>query len=291
MSKKIDPVEPPCPRVLVINESDPTGMAGIQGDVKTTMALGGYATTAITSLTAPSMTNILSADDVDPNFIKQQMYLAMDGVKTDAIKLGFLENEAAINAVADVLDDIRDQNIPVVVDPSIMSRSGKVLVDDLAIAAWKRRLYIHAKILTPNLEESQLLGVMTIEDIDDMRQAAGMMRSLGVENIVLKGGPVNDDKELYFVVTENEERTYERARLDTPHTLGAGSAFSSALAVNLARDKEDIFGAVEHSLDFLNQSILHSTGFGYEAGPVNHVFDISQHSSVFHPEDIKIYKT
>lgn len=281
--------EETCKRVLIVAESDPSGGAGIQGDIKTVLALGGFAATAITSLASNHEQGNLTSICVSPSFIKDQMHEAMNGAAVDSIKVGFLESEDAINAVADVLDERRARDIPVVIDPSILSRSGKTLTDDKAIAAWKRRLYIHAKILTPNTKEAELLGVMKIADIDDMRHAADMMRTLGVENVVLKGGQAESGKELYFVASDHEERIYQRPTLVTPHTLGAGGAFSAALAVNLAK-RMDIFDAVEHALDFMHQAILNSTGFGQAAGPINHAFDIQRRPSVFHPEEIKIYK-
>lgn len=272
-----------CNRVLVIAESDPHGAAGIQGDVKTILALGGYATSVISCLAA-----VHGGNAIEPSSVGMQMRTVLSYANTDAIKIGYIDNEDAINAVADVLDGNAGK-IPVVIDPSIVSREGTSLVDDRTIAAWKRRLYIHAKILTPNLREAELLGVMRIHDVDDMRHAADMMRTLGVENVVLKSGRVDLGSELYFIATPTEERIYQRPTIETPHTLGAGSAFSSALALNIAK-RMDVFDAVEHALDFLHQAILHSTGFGEKAGSINHAFDIQQRPSIFHPEAIKVYK-
>ena len=199
---------------------------------------------------------------------------------------GSLPDEKTINTVADVLDQYK--GIPVVVDPSFISREGKMMVNYACIATLKRRLYIHAEILTPNLKEAEILGGMNINDIDDIRHATSMMRTLGVENVVLKGGLVENENELYFIATENEERIYERPRIQTTHTLGAGSTFSAALAVSLAQ-KMDIFKAVEHALDFLHQSILNAAGWGAATGPVNQGFYIEKQKLSFHPEIIKIH--
>lgn len=275
-------------RVLVIAESDSCGAAGIQGDVKTVLALGGYAMTAITALTAHGAGDILSINNITPSFVGDQIRAAIKDVGADSIKVGFLQNEAIINVVSDVLREIKN-NVPIIVDPSLISRSGKTLMDNNAISALKRKLYIQTTILTPNLKEVEILGAMRIADIDDMRRAAEMMRTLGVKNIVLKGGQVESHKELYFVATPTGERIYQRPTVKTPHTLGAGGAFSSALALNMARNM-DVFDATEHALDFMHQAIVHSTGFGHAGGPVNHAFHIQQRSQVFHPEEIKIYK-
>jgi hydroxymethylpyrimidine/phosphomethylpyrimidine kinase len=276
-------------RVLVVAESDATGSGGIQGDTKTILALGGYAMSALTALTAQDAHDLIQITDVAPEFVSLQMRAALETVSADAIKIGFIQNEDTINAVADVLDEFAPKKIPIVMDPSIIARSGDILVGESAIAAWKRRLYIHAKILTPNLREAELLGAMNIKDIDDMRHAADMMRTLGVENVILKGGRAMNDSELYFIATSDEERIYERQTLDTPHTLGAGSAFSSALALNLAKG-QDIFTATENALDFVNQAIAHSGGFGSKAGSINHAFDIQTRPSVFRPEEIRVFR-
>jgi hydroxymethylpyrimidine/phosphomethylpyrimidine kinase len=280
--------DPSIKRILVVAESDPTGASGIQGDVKTALALGGYAATAITYMASVDHENV-KPPPVAPAYIAEQMRTAMACSMPDSIKIGYLDSEEAINAVSDVLDDIRSKNIPVVVDPSIIGRSGRVLVDDKAIAAWKRRLYIHAKVLTPNLREAELLGIMKIQDIDDMRHGADMMRSLGVESVVLKGGQAEIGKELYFVSANDEERIYQRETIKTRHTLGAGAAFSTAIAVHLSHGL-GVLDSTERALDFVHQAIVHSGGFGDESGAINHAFDIQSRPSIFHPEDIKIYK-
>ncbi len=275
--------------LLLVDESDPSGAEGIQGDIKTIQALGEYAFTAITSMALPRDKKFVpGSTTIEPRIIGRQMRSFLPSVDIDAIKIGYIESEDAINVIADVLDEYCDKNVPVIIDPSIVSRGGQVLVDDDAIAAWKRRLYIHAKILTPNAKEAELLGGMPIADIDDMRHSADMMRTLGIENVILKAGQVEGGKELYFVATPTDERIYERPTVDTPHTLGAGNAFSSALAVNMAKGLE-IFDAIEHALDFVHQAILHGCSVGKGAGSINHSFHIDGHNSVFYPEAIKVY--
>lgn len=165
-------------RILAIAESDSSGATGIQADIKTILALGGHAMTAISILTTQNTKGILDIQHVGTSFLAAQIRASIGGFGTDAIKIGLLENEAAINAVADVLDEYKEQRIPIVVDPSIVSRNGQTLVSDSAIAAWKRRLYIHAKILTPNLREAELLSGTSIQNMNDALHTASMMRTL-----------------------------------------------------------------------------------------------------------------
>ena len=276
-------------RVLAVAESDSIGASGIQADIKTVLALGGYATAAITAVTAQNTKGIERLQMLEAAFVAQQMRVVLNDIGTDAFKIGVLVTEDIVNAVGDVLDEYYGKNIPVVVDPSLVARNGSQLMNELAIASVKRRLFLRTTILTPNKREAELLTGMTIRDLDDMRHAADMMRTLGAETVVLKAGQAISDKILYLVATADEERIYERPMLSTPHTLGAGSTLASAIAISLAQ-KMGVFPAVERALDFIHQAILHAPDFGTEAGPVNHAFDIEKNSSFFSPEHVKVHK-
>jgi hydroxymethylpyrimidine/phosphomethylpyrimidine kinase len=276
-------------RMLTVAESDPSGSAGIQADIKTVLALGGYATTAISCVLVQNAQGIVGSCPMEPEFIAEQMRAVLSDIGTDGFKIGYLPSAAAINAVADVLDEIQDKEFPVVVDPSIVARDGSILADAEAIAAWKRRLYIRTTVLTPNLREAEILTGLNIRDIDDMRHAADMMRTLGVESVVLKAGQAVSDKVLYFIADDDGELVYERPMLSTRNTLGAGCTLSAAIAISLAQGMR-IHAAVERGLDFMHQAILHAPEFGGSSGPMNHAFDIEKNSSFFHPEAIKIHK-
>ncbi|MCE9508664.1 MAG: bifunctional hydroxymethylpyrimidine kinase/phosphomethylpyrimidine kinase [Alphaproteobacteria bacterium] len=274
-------------RVLTVAESDSSGASGVQADIKTIMALGGYAAAALSAITAQDTRSIRHMHVLEPSLVVQQMRAVLEDVGADAIKTGYLINEEIINAVADVLDEYQHQNIPVVVDPSIVLRNGGRFMGEAAIAAIKRRLLIRAAVLTPDKREAELLTGMTIRDIDDMRHAADMMRTLGAETVLLKAGQAVSDKVVYLVATADEERIYERQMLKTRRTLGAGCTLSSAITVSLAQ-KFDVFSAIERALDFMHQAMLHAPAFGGAAGPMNHAFDIEAKTSPFSPGSVKV---
>lgn len=277
-------------RVLTVAESDSSGAAGIQADIKTILALGGYTTTAVSAVAAQNTRGIEHMHVLEPAFVAQQMRATLQDIGADAIKTGILFNEGIVNAVADVLDQYQDRNIPVIVDPSLVARNGDSFMNEAAVNAMKRRLFIRASVITPNNREAEILTGMHIRDVDDMRHAADMMRTLGAETVVLKAGQAISDRVIYFVAGSTEERIYERPMLNTLHTLGAGCTLASAMAISMARG-QTVFQAVERSLDFMHQAILHAPGFGAESGgPINHAFDIERHSSVFNPDSIKVRK-
>jgi hydroxymethylpyrimidine/phosphomethylpyrimidine kinase len=274
-------------RVLTVAESDSSGSSGIQADIKTIMALGGYAAAALSAVTAQDTMSVRHMHVLEPSLVAQQMRAVLEDIGADAIKIGFLINEEIVNAVAEVLDEYQNKDIPVVVDPSIVLHNGGRFMGEAAIAAIKRRLLIRASVLTPNKSEAELLTGMNIRDIDDMRHAADMMRTLGAETILLKAGQAISDKVVYLVATADEERIYERQMLKTRHTLGAGCTLSSAITVSLAQ-KFDIFPAIERALDFMHQAMLHAPAFGGAAGPMNHAFDIEAKSAPFNPGAVKV---
>lgn len=264
-------------KVLTIAESDSCGAAGVQADIKTILALGGYATTALSAVVAQSTAGTEHLHALDPKFVAQQMRVVLGNIGADVIKTGFLANGNIVNAVADVLEEDKYRNIPVVVDPAIISRDGEQLMDEQAIATLKRRLFVRTTVLTPNLREAELLTGLRIRDTDDMYHAADMMRTFGVEKIVLKAGPGPEGKVVYLVMTLEEKRIYEHPALDTPNTLGAGATLASAIAVGLTQ-KIDFFQTVELALDFMHKAILHAPDFGTKTGPVGHTFDINEPS-------------
>lgn len=276
-------------RVLSIAESDSSGGGGIQADTKTILALGGYATTALTGVTAQNTKAITCFQTLEPALVGAQMRTVLEDIGTDAIKTGILGHHLIIDAVGDVLDEYLPFNYPVVIDPAIISQTGEILMDETALATLKRRLFIRATVLTPNLREAEILTGMTIRDLDDMKHATDMMRTLGAETVIVKAGQVFSEKDLYLIATADGERIYEKPHVETTHTLGAGCTIASAIAVSLGQGL-GIYPAIERGLDFLHQAILHAPGYGYGRGPINHAFDIEKHSAFFHPEQIKIRK-
>lgn len=275
-------------RVLTIAESDSSGGSGVQADVKTILALGGYATTVMTGVTAQNTTGIISFQMIDPVMVADQLRAVMTDIGTDVIKTGILNSEIIIDTVADEIDKVEGK-VPVVIDPSMVAGDGSPLIDETGIAAMKRRLLIRATVLTPNLREAEMLTGMTIHDLDDMRHATSMMRSLGSETVVLKAGRALSDKIVYFVASEDGEVIVERPQIETRHTLGAGCTFSSAIAVSLAQGM-GVMKSIERALDFLHQAILHAPGFGQGRGPMNHAFHLENNQTFFQPENIKVRK-
>lgn len=255
-------------RVLIAAGSDSGGGAGIQADIKTVTALGGYAATAITALTAQNTRGVFGVVSVAPEFAAQQVRLVIEDIGVDAIKTGMLSNAAIIDAVVDVIEDV-GLHVPVVVDPVMVAKGGERLLDQDASATLKRRLLIHADVLTPNLPEAEALTGMEIRDLDDMRHAAEMLLTLGASAVLLKGGHLDGDTVADLLLTEKGEEIFSERRIDTPHTHGTGCTLASAIATGLAQGL-DVRDAVIRARAYVLEAIRTAPGIGQGHGPLNH---------------------
>lgn len=253
------------PRVLVIAGSDSSGGAGIQADIKTITALGGYATTAITALTVQ---NTLGVQDILPVagvFVEAQMTAVLGDIGTDAIKTGMLGTKGVVLAVAANIPD----GIPVVIDPVMVATSGDVLLDKGAISALKEKLIPKATILTPNIPEAEILTGRKIETETDMRAAGASLLGLGARAVLIKGGHLEGDEIVDLLVTENEVTGFPHKRINSMGTHGTGCTLSSAIALGMASGL-DVKKAVEMGIDYVLKALANAPGFGAGNGPLGH---------------------
>jgi hydroxymethylpyrimidine/phosphomethylpyrimidine kinase len=256
-------------RVLVVAGSDSGGGAGIQADLKALMALGAYGTTAITALTAQNTREVRGILPVEPAFIVQQMETVLDDIGTDAVKTGMLHSAAVIDAVADVLE-ARCADLPLVVDPVMVSASGHDLLEPDAVQTLTRRLPILASLMTPNVPEATKLTGMPIEDLESMVHAAEMLRTMGPKGVLLKGGHLDLGETVRDVlVTDAGTEILESPKVNTRSTHGTGCTLASAIAASLAYGL-DVVEAVKRARAYLYVALRTAPGLGKGNGPLNH---------------------
>lgn len=259
-------------RVLIVAGSDSGGGAGIQADIKAVSALGGYAMTAITALTAQNTLGVEGVFGVDPAFVRQQMAIVLDDIGADAIKTGMLHSAPVIEAVAAELDQ-RGRNIPLVVDPVMVAESGASLLEPKAVAALTRDLLVRASLLTPNLPEAEALAGMEIADLEAMRQAAAMLRTLGAEAVLLKGGHLPGDTIHDVLATADGVEVFTDQRLPARGSHGTGCTLASAIACGLGQGL-GLRDAVVRGRAYLREAIRTAPGLGRGQGPVNHLHTV-----------------
>ena len=255
-------------RVLVIAGSDSGGGAGIQADIKTITALGGFAATAVTALTAQNTQGVFGVHPVPVAFIRQQIAVVMEDIGADVIKTGMLGDVGTIEAVCAALADYAD-GVPVVLDPVMVAKGGHALLADDAVGVMRRRLLPLARVITPNLPEAEALSGVRIGNVEDMRVAAQVLLSLGVPAVLLKGGHLEGDALTDLLATPEGIEAFTSERIQTRHTHGTGCTTASAVAVGLAQGMS-LRDAVVRARAYVRAAILSAPGYGAGHGPLDH---------------------
>jgi hydroxymethylpyrimidine/phosphomethylpyrimidine kinase len=182
-------------RVLVIAGSDSGGGAGIQADIKTVTALGGYAATAITAVTVQNTLGVTGVHPIPLEFIAAQARAVLDDIGADAIKTGMLGDIGVVETVAVILEyAAKTGGVPVVVDPVMVAKGGASLLADSAIGAVKSLMIPRAALLTPNAPEAAALTGLTVETTDDLRRAGEALLTMGAKAVLMKGGHVSSSE-------------------------------------------------------------------------------------------------
>jgi hydroxymethylpyrimidine/phosphomethylpyrimidine kinase len=259
---------PQPPNILTVAGSDSGGGAGIQADLKTIMALGGYGMSAVTALTAQNGLGVAGIDAVDPDFVVLQLETILRGFPVAAAKTGMLFSAAIINAVSRVL---REQAFPLVVDPVCMSQSGSQLLREDALTSLKECLLPGCALLTPNRPEAELLSGMRIASIDDAALVGEKLLALGPKAVLIKGGHMESG----IVVTDvlcvagESPKILPQAKVETGNSHGTGCTLSAAVATGLGKGLP-LRTAVTKAQEYLNLALRKSYNPGKGCGPVNH---------------------
>lgn len=266
--------EDPKGRVLIIAGSDSSGGAGIQADIKTVTALGGYAATAISAVTVQSTEGVKAVHPIPLDILEGQIGAVLGDIGADVIKTGMLGSAATVDAVLKAFDDHGDESLPLVVDPVMVAASGDRLVDDTALEAIRDRLAPRAYVLTPNMPEAAALTGVEVEDMDGQREAAEILLKRGAKAVLVKGGHMESGDVIDLLATRNGVRLFTRPRIRTRHTHGTGCTLASAIAALLAQGL-GLDRAVEQAGDYLHEAIRRAPGFGKGSGPVHHGWTMS----------------
>ncbi len=255
-------------RVLSIAGSDSGGGAGIQADIKTITALGGYAATAITAITAQNTLGVRAIHAVPVSIIRSQIDAVLEDIGADCIKTGMLASGDIIDAVCERLAALAP-HIPWVVDPVMVATSGARLLDEGAVAAMKSLLIPGAALLTPNIPEAEILSGLNIAGPDAMRAAGLALLALGAKAVLVKGGHMTGAQVQDVLIHEQGIEIFSSPRIDTRHTHGTGCTLASAIATGLAQGMA-LSDAVRRARAYVQEAIRTAPGFGAGHGPLNH---------------------
>ena len=252
---------------LTIAGSDSGGGAGIQADLKTFHQFGVFGTSAIVALTAQNTRGVRAVHAAPVAFVRQQLEAVADDLPPDAVKTGMLAEPDLVQLVATI---VRERAwTPLVVDPVMVATSGDRLLSKAAEAVVRTELLPLATIVTPNLDETELLTGRVVRDVDAMERAGEQLLHLGAGAALVKGGHLAGASIVDVLVTSSGVRRFERPRIHTTSTHGTGCTLSAGIAAGLAlgRSLED---AVEAAIDFVHRAMESAPALGGGHGPLNH---------------------
>ena len=262
----------PNSKVLIVAGSDSSGGAGIQADIKTITALGSYAMTAITAITAQNTTGVKSIIAIPPKEISNQILFTAKDIKPDAIKIGMLHSAKVIESVIRSLKIIKVKKI--ILDPVMVAKGGTKLIDDKAIKLLKEKLIKKVTLITPNIPEAEILTNININCKEDMIFAAHKLLEIGANNVLIKGGHLRSKIVQDIFVSKSDIKIFNGKRYNTINTHGTGCTLSSAITTFLSCGKP-IKKSCELGINYVNSGIRTNPKYGKGHGPINHLHTIN----------------
>jgi hydroxymethylpyrimidine/phosphomethylpyrimidine kinase len=263
------------PIALSIAGSDSSGGAGIQADLKTFSSLGVYGTTAITAITAQNTQGVHSQLAIAPQMVYDQIIAVMEDLNPSVVKIGMLSNSEIVCAVAEALSQYQ---LPIILDPVIVSSSGHRLLSIEAQESVKERLLPLSTLITPNIPEMEALTSITLSTYKDKERAAHYLIELGAKAILLKGGHEEGDtkSDTLFLASPTgiKATTFSSQTIHTKNIHGTGCTLSAAIAAFIARG-ESINEAIAKAKSYISDAIRAGAdvAIGNGFGPVNHGFN------------------
>jgi hydroxymethylpyrimidine/phosphomethylpyrimidine kinase len=219
---------PELPTALSIAGSDPTGGAGLQLDLQVFALHGVHGMAVPTALTVQATTGVLRSLPVFPGAVREQLVALLADIRPHALKLGMLATDDVLLAVADAIES---SAIPRVVDPVLRATSGAWLLERRAFGNLCERLICGAALVTPNLEEAELLTGQR-----EPAAAAEALLAMGAHAVLIKGGHAEGAPDDLLATPQGSSWLRGTRQPHAPH--GTGCALSSAITARLARGEE-----------------------------------------------------
>jgi len=271
-------VEPEArPAVVTVGGSDSSGGAGIQADLKTIHALGGYGLSVLTSVTAQNSDGILAVQHLPGRLVEAQLRALADDFPVAAIKTGMLATAEVVIALAEFLTEFlvnaprrqAGREVPLVVDPVLKSTSGHALLDDQGKKMLIERLLPLATVCTPNWPEAEFLGGIPVGNLDDAVEAAQRIVAKGTRAVVVTGGHGSGETSVDVLVGRDGIARFSSRRM-AGSFHGTGCAFAAALATGLAAG-QPVAEAVERAKQYVSRAIISPLLLGQRRPILDHL--------------------
>ncbi len=255
------------PIALTIAGSDSGGGAGIQADLKTFHQFGVHGTSAVVAITAQNTVGVHAVHLVPEAVVSAQLAALAEDLPPEAVKTGMLATASLVTLVADAIEGYAWRCY--VLDPVMVATSGDRLLDSDAVAALRNRLLSQAALVTPNLDEAELLTQLAVRDPAAMQAAGQRLLEMGARAVLVKGGHLAGDDVVDLLVVPGMVRRFTHPRVQTTATHGTGCTLSAAITAGLALG-QSLERAVEAGLDYVRRAITEAPRLGAGHGPLNH---------------------
>jgi hydroxymethylpyrimidine/phosphomethylpyrimidine kinase len=256
-------------KILIIAGSDSCGGAGVQADIKTATTLKTYCSSAITCLTAQNSQKVHAIFYPPVNFLNKQIKVVLDDFKIDAIKIGMLGNYQITKCITKILKE-KAKNIPLILDPVMVATSGDKLLKKNALTALKK-LISNSYLITPNIDEAEILSEMKITNLKDIKIAARKIQKIGAKNVFIKGGHLNSkNKIINFLLKENGgEQIFTNKKLPFKNIHGTGCTLSTAITCFISHGLE-LETSIKNANSFVYKTIKNSKEIGLGSRILKH---------------------
>jgi hydroxymethylpyrimidine/phosphomethylpyrimidine kinase len=244
--------------ILSIGGSDPSSGAGIQSDIRVASTLGANCFSVITAITSQNSVEFLDVEAVSPRSVEQQLDSILSDFEVDVVNIGMVYDSTIIEKIHSKL---KKKNVPIIVDPVIISTTGGVLLKKSALSSFKRLLVPLAFVITPNIYEAEILSGVRIAKFEDLSSAAKKLSSLGAKNIVITGHTFTKNKVTDFIYDGKCHYSISEKILSA-ETHGSGCNFAMALSYSIAQ-KRTILESVKFAKKFTYQAIKASRAMGH----------------------------
>jgi hydroxymethylpyrimidine/phosphomethylpyrimidine kinase len=255
-------------KLLIIAGSDSSGGAGIQADIKTATALGVYAMTAITAITAQNTTGVKSIVSIPPREIFNQISFSVQDIKPNSVKIGMLHNVAVIKEVIKAIKKHKLKNI--VIDPVMVAKGGQRLISNSSINFLREKLFPYALLVTPNIPEAEALINKKIKTLENIIKAGKKILKFGPKFVLIKGGHINKFIIEDVLISKNNIKIFKNKKIKTKNTHGTGCTLSSAIAAFISRNY-NMNESCRRSIQYVHKAVLLNPKFGRGHGPINHM--------------------
>lgn len=244
---------------LTIAGSDSGGGAGIQADLKTFAALRVHGTSVVTCITAQNPGRVLGIEPSSVRIIRAQLRALFEELPPAAAKTGMLYSASIIRTVAEYF---RKRNLPLVVDPVMVSTSGARLLESSAVHALATKLLPLATLVTPNVSEAELLTGIPIRSAEDLRRAARALHDRFGCAALVKGGHLRGGREALDIFFDGKQELLLSAPFVRGiRTHGTGCTYSAAIVAYLARGLS-LAKAVSQAKHFITHAIANNRRIG-----------------------------